>query len=102
MSAFFQQAEEIFATARTAGAAGAEDGDLAVLVDEAGSIRVVAAGGWDAEALRLDRGARSVYRISRRGGRVRLEGRTSGERCLFESGRPAAAPDFPCYAIVPA
>jgi hypothetical protein len=85
VSAFLRQAEEIFATADTA---GAEDTELAVLVDQAGSIQVLVANGWDAEALRVDRGARSVYRISRSAGRVRLEGRTAGERCLLESARP--------------
>src|SRR5262249_52298161 len=84
VSAFLKQAEEIFATA---GAAGAEGTELAVLVDHAGCIQVLAAGGWSAEALRVDRGARTVYRISRSAGRVRLEGRTAEQRCLLESAR---------------
>jgi uncharacterized FlaG/YvyC family protein len=86
VNAFLRQAEEIFATA---GTADAEDADLAVLVDHAGCIQVLVAGGWDTEALRVDRGARSVYRISRSAGRVRLEGRTTGQRCLLESAHPS-------------
>ena len=93
MSAFLQQAEEIFATARTA---GAEDSEMAVLVDHAGGIRLVDAAGWDTEALRIDRGARAVYRISRFRGRVRLEGRTRGQCCFLDSAPQAFNPSGTC------
>jgi len=101
VSPFLKHAEEIFSAARQP---GAENCEMAILVSAEGAIHVLPASGWELESLRIDRGARAAYRITRQGGSVRLEARSAGESCLFEAQKPAPAwraglPDFPQYRL---
>ena len=84
MSRFLLQAEEILETAT----AGAED--VAIVVDRLGGLRMLPPAGWSLHAMRLEFGAAAVYKVERRGSRVRVEGWNGEERCLLE--RPALRP----------
>ena len=86
MSIFWRHAEEIFATARqNAG----HDCRMAILVGAGGAIHISSADGWNLEALRLHHGAAAAYEVTRRGGQVRVEARSSNGRCLIEEAAPA-------------
>ena len=78
---FLRQAEEILDVAM-AGDAGA--GDLAILIDREGGIRMLDPTGWSLPALSADSGASAVYTVKRRGQTVRVEGWRGGERCLIQ------------------
>ena len=75
------QAEEILDVAMAADAAA---GDLAILIDRQGGIRMLDPTGWSLPALSADFGASAVYRVQRRGRTVRVEGWRGGERCLIQ------------------
>lgn len=102
MSPFLEQAAAIFGTAGESH----EQCDWAILLSPEGAIRVTDGTGWELEGLRLDSGAAAAYRVTRRAGGLKVEGRRAGERCVFESRlprvcapapRPLLAPDFPLY-----
>ena len=100
MDGFWDQAQQIFSTARQG---NCEDGQFAILVSAEGAIRMLTGEGWSLESLREHYGARAAYRVTRFGGRVRLEARCGSESCLLEAVRPAKAvspllADFPRYA----
>jgi hypothetical protein len=70
---------------------------------------MLAAADWELEPLRIDQGARAAYRVSRRGGGVRLEARSAEESCLLETRQPRLPlphkarimpPDFPQYLTI--
>ncbi len=99
MNPFLKHAEEIFATAR---GAGAEDCELAILIAADGSIRILEPAGWELESLRIHHGAHAAYRVQRLAGQVRLEARTSSQACVLEGIRPqptldGVLSDFPRY-----
>ncbi|HYW48832.1 MAG TPA: hypothetical protein VE959_38570 [Bryobacteraceae bacterium] len=102
MSRFLKHAEEIFATARE----GGEDCEFAILVGGDGGIHVLAGSGWELEPLRLHHGAAAAYRVTRTGGRVRLEARSAAESCRLETRAAAAVRaglrDCPQYLTTPA
>jgi hypothetical protein len=102
VSTFLKHAEEIFRTAREG---GPDDCEMSILVSRNGSNHILSGADWELEPLRIDRGARAAYRISRRDGGVRLEARSADESCLFEARprarlMPAMAPDFPQYLTI--
>src|SRR5579872_2920050 len=92
VSPFLKQAEEIFQAAQQG---GREDLELAILVGRDGAIHMLPAEGWELESLRLDRGARAAYRVSRAGTGVRLEARSAGESCMLQARLPVASPAHP-------
>ncbi len=87
MSAFLQDAVGIFETALT-GCQSAETADMAVLVDANGGLRVVESRDWTLSGLEAHYGARTIYRIDRNAGRVRVEARSGAESCVLESAAP--------------
>jgi hypothetical protein len=102
VSPFLQHAEEIFSTAL---AGGPGDCEWALLVSPEGGIHMLAANGWQLEPLRIDHGAREAFRVTRSGGRVRVEARSAGGSCFLESGAAPAAfrpvlSNFPQYLTV--
>lgn len=81
MSAFLHRAEEILDIA----IAGAGDaGDLAIVIDRQGALRMLDPGGWSLPAMCAEFGAAAAYRVERRGRTVRVEGWGSGGRCLLQ------------------
>ena len=89
MSAFLRHAEEIFATARTA---GTEDCDLSILVNREGGIHMIAGADWQLESLRAHHGASAAYRVHRSRGSVRLEARSATQSCTLARGASRARP----------
>lgn len=85
VSRFLEDAERLFQTA-----AASDSTDLAIVVGARGEIRITDAAGWDLTALQIESGARSVYRVSRNAGAVRVEGRSGLRSCLIAAEPPAA------------
>jgi len=67
------------------------------------------AAGWALPSLLAQHGAETAYRVTREGGRVRLEGRRGSQTCLLRSESAAATarhllgchPPAACYASIP-
>ena len=79
--AFLRQAEDILYVA----VEGDRDaGDLAILIDRQGGMRMLDPQGWSLPALCAEFGAAAVYTVERRGRTVRVEGWGGGERCLIQ------------------
>lgn len=86
MSRFLEDAESLFEAAAGAG----DPADVAIAVGPGGAIRITDASGWNLAALEAESGARSVYRISRGSGGLRVEGRSGSRTCLLRAEPPAA------------
>jgi hypothetical protein len=102
VSAFLRQAEEIFATATSA---GAEDCDLSILIGRDGGIHMIADSGWQIESLRAHHGAQTAYHVHRTSGNVRLEARSFNQSCVLACDRPErilapVIPEFPRYLML--
>ena len=94
MGAFWTDAEGIFETAREAAHSGSSDCDLAILMGAGGQIRILDAAGWALTGLLAEHGARSGYRITRKNGTLRVEGRSGSDTCLLRSDSPAKTARF--------
>ncbi|HXB70275.1 MAG TPA: hypothetical protein VNY05_18645 [Candidatus Acidoferrales bacterium] len=82
MSAFLQQAEDILDVAVAGNTYGA--GDVAILLDRQGGMRMLDPAGWTLPAMSAEYGATAVYKVERRSGTVRVEGWGGGLRCLIQ------------------
>ncbi len=51
-------------------------------------IRMIADSDWPLDSLLWRHGAKTAYRVSEHGGRIRVEGREGATRCVLESARP--------------
>jgi hypothetical protein len=79
--AFLRQAEDILDVA----VEGDRDaGDLAILIDRQGGMRMLDPQGWSLPALGAEFGAAAVYKVERRARTVRVEGWGGGEHCLIQ------------------
>jgi hypothetical protein len=58
--------------------------DLLILVDHRGGMRILDPAGWSFGGLDAEFGANAVYKVERREGSVRVEGRAGAERCLVQ------------------
>jgi hypothetical protein len=76
---FFENAQKIFDVARTD--SGAEASDFALLVRPDGSLHVIMESEWNLDAVALETGAQSAYRVSRSRDGVRVLGRSGESRC---------------------
>ncbi|MCX6632205.1 MAG: hypothetical protein NTW28_31730 [Candidatus Solibacter sp.] len=81
MKTFLRQAEDIL---EVAVAADGDAGNLAILIDSQGGMRMLDPVGWSLPALCAEFGARAVYTVERRAHTVRVEGWGGGERCLIQ------------------
>jgi hypothetical protein len=79
--AFLRQAEEILDVAV---AGDGDAGDLAILIDRQGGMRMLDPNGWSLPALCAEFGGTAVYTVVRRAHTVRVEGWGGGERCLIQ------------------
>jgi hypothetical protein len=61
--------------------------DLTILVDTEGAIRIVQTDGTPLRSLQLNSGAHAAFRVSRRSGAVRVEGRCGAASCLLKQER---------------
>jgi hypothetical protein len=85
MSAFLEDAEKIFESAREVSGVDDSQADLAIIINRQGGIQLVEAAGWHIGSLEASYGARTVYRVTRGGGNVRVEGKSGSDTCLLES-----------------
>ena len=85
VKAFLRQAEEIMDIAMSG---DSDAGDLAILIDRQGAMRMLDPKGWTLPALSAEFGAPAVYTVVRRGRTVRVEGWRGGERCLLQRDLP--------------
>ena len=78
---------------------------MAIMVQPDGAICMCPGEDWDLECLRRHYGAAMAYGISRKGDRVRVEGRSGAEHCTLETGGaiPSAylgIENFPQYRLI--
>ena len=69
---------------------GDDAGDLAILIDRQGGMRMLDPKGWSLPALCAEYGAAAAYIVERRSRTVRVEGWGGGERCLIQRDLRAA------------
>jgi hypothetical protein len=103
VSRFLDHATEIFQTAVSA----PEDSSaaLTILIHQQGQIHVVDGADSPLDSLQAQYGCRSAFQVTRRFGRVRVEGRSGSSHCVLEDREPPAAAalglftDRPVYAL---
>jgi hypothetical protein len=81
VKAFLRRAEEIL---EIAVGGDTDEGDLAILIDRHGGMRMLDSKGWSLPALCAEYGAAAAYIVQRRAHTVRVEGWGGGERCLIQ------------------
>lgn len=89
MSRFWDDAASIFETATAV--RDSEASDIAILVTENQSLRVVDAKGWGLDALRREYSASTAYTVKRAAGSVVVEAANGIERCTMQKRMSAAA-----------
>lgn len=93
MSAFLRRAEDILDVAVAGNRYGA--GDVAILIDRQGGMRMMDPAGWSLPGLSAEYGSSAVYKVERRAGAVRVEGWAGGERCLIQRNVTSLPPFHP-------
>jgi hypothetical protein len=81
VNGFLHKAEEIL---EIAVAGNGDAGDLAIVIDRQGAMRMLDPGGWSLSAMCAEFGAAAAYRVERRGRTIRVEGWGGGDRCLLQ------------------
>ena len=101
MSRFIANAVEILTAAENTITAGSMPSDLTILISAEGGIHMVADSDWPLESLRQFHGSSAAYRVQPLEDRVRVEGRTGSQTCVFESEKPANPARFLLNSAVP-
>lgn len=102
MDTFIRHAEQILETASEARDGGAPE--YLISVSYLGSIHILSeTAGWSLPALAAEHGAVAVYRVTRLGKKVRVEGWSSSRTCVLtrdwpEQGAPRAYPTLQLLA----
>jgi len=91
VSRFLEQAIELLEGAERSAAAGEPFTEWTILITPTGAVQMLAGNDWPLASLQAHRGAGMAFRISRRAGRIRLEGRAGSRTCLFETAKPDGA-----------
>jgi len=86
VSRFLDDAAEILDAAERSLAADLDPSDYTILIDSTGSMRILSDCDWPLDSLQREHGSRTVYRVSRTGNSVRVEGREGSRSCVLESG----------------
>ncbi len=86
MSDLSRRAEEIL---DVASAPGANPHGTVMVLDRLGSLRVMSHEGWTLPGLIQEFGAREVYRITKRAGKITVDGWSAAQQCSIS--RPYAA-----------
>jgi len=94
VNGFAARAQQILDAASAAAAHGQAPSEMTILMDDAGGIRMFADSDWPLDTLALQHGARAAYRVSGRGGDVRVEGREGSRRCVLEQKNEATVARF--------
>lgn len=86
MNRFWEDAAGILETATAAGTDSRPD--IGILLDQANGLRIVDASGWNADSLRREYHASTVYTVKRTGGGVTVEAQNSLERATLSKALP--------------
>jgi len=81
VNAFLHKAEQILDIAVSG---GSDAGDLAIVIDRQGVMRMLEPTGWSLPAMCAEFGGAAAYRVERRGRTVRVEGWGGVNRCLLQ------------------
>ena len=84
VSLLLDNAVRIFETAETTSHSGEDLPGMALLIGNQGSIHIVADCDWPLDSLAAHHGAEMSYRVSRKNGRVSVEGHAGRENCRLE------------------
>jgi hypothetical protein len=84
MNNLYRRAESILEVAL---AAGATSGGTAIVLDRAGSLRIISSEGWTLRGLIQEFGANEVYMVGQRSEGITVEGWTAGGQCTLNSVR---------------
>lgn len=110
MSRFVENATRILEAAENAMRSGATPTPMTILVRPEGTLEVLSDSDSPLDTLQMVRGAAMAYRIHQHNGRVRVEGRSGANTCMFETEKPVHAaqralsarqelrPEMPCLA----
>ncbi|MDQ2946758.1 MAG: hypothetical protein M3Y27_12565 [Acidobacteriota bacterium] len=82
MNRFWEDAASIFETASAAGEGG--NSEIAILIDDQKSLRIVDAAGWGLDALRREYQAATAYTVKRSATAVVVEAENGSERCTLK------------------
>ena len=82
MNRIWEDAASIFETA-TATRDGGQS-EIAILIDDQKSLRIVDASGWGLDALRREYQAATAYTVKRTASSVIVEGRSSSDQCTLK------------------
>ena len=88
MNRFWQDAVSIFETANS-GPRDSGMGEVNILIDDRGGLRIVTAEGWRPEALAAHYGASAVYQVKQTADGVRVTGSSMGASCVLQAAKPA-------------
>jgi hypothetical protein len=105
MDRFWQDAVSVFDIACSA-PAGAEAGQLNILIGGDGALHLISGEGWQPEALRSHFGAHTVYQVTRTPAGVKVAGHSTDRDCLLHSTSPASfaydlGAGLPFYSLSP-
>ncbi len=82
---FAEQAQSILDAAESAASRGEDGSEMTILIGQDGGIHLFADSDWPLDSLAIHHGARSAYRVTRRNGSVRVEGREGRRMCVMQS-----------------
>jgi hypothetical protein len=85
MNNLYRRAESIL---EVASAAGATSGGTAIVLDRAGSLRVMSSEGWTLRGLIQEFGAAEVYMVQRLSASITVEGWTASGQCTLSKRQP--------------
>ena len=91
MSRFLATAAQLLDAAVAARKVDGPIADVTLLVDGGGGLTLLTSSDWPLEALERERGARAVYRVHQRAGRLFVEGRAGAKACLLSATQPDEA-----------
>ncbi|MBI5280480.1 MAG: hypothetical protein HY858_02270 [Candidatus Solibacter usitatus] len=85
MDGLIESARGLLEAATDSVEAGLGTGDWTIFVGPEGGMQMIAGGEGPPEHLHWSHGARSAWRVSRQGAKVRVEGSSGKQRCMLES-----------------
>ena len=85
VSRFVENAVKLMDAAETAVQTGHTPSHVTILIGCEGGMRMIADSDWPLDSLQAHHGASTIYRVSQRQEKIRVEGREGLRRCLFES-----------------
>lgn len=88
VDALLSNARRLLDTAADSVACGLGGGDWTVFIGPEGGLQMIAGRETALDSLAWSHGATAAWQVSRSGGRVRVEGQCSRERCLLEARVP--------------